>query len=107
MDGWADIFCSRRRCSAEAKQQGAVQRLGLASRLQQGTVLQDSLKQIKTKIQLMMKRTDSKINSPAMRCSKTMKKMKHNKTAKEPKKQNAGAWKRVALEEEDRVTLDR
>ena len=46
MDGWADIFCSRRRCTAEAKQQGAVQRLGLASRLQQGTVLQDSLNQI-------------------------------------------------------------
>ena len=59
-DGWADIICSRRRSSAEAKQQGAVQRLGLGSRLQQGTVLQ-----------------------------------------------NAGARKRVALEEEDRVKLDR
>ena len=33
--------------------------------------------------------------------------MKRNKTAKEPKKQNAGARKRVALEEEDRVKLDR
>ena len=46
MDGWPYIFCSRRRCSAEAKQQGAVQRLGLASRLQQGTVLQDYLNPI-------------------------------------------------------------
>jgi hypothetical protein len=32
--------------------------------------------------------------------------MKRNKTAKEPKKHNAGARKRVALEEEDRVKLD-
>ena len=30
------------RCSAEVKQQGAVQRLGLGSRLQQDTVLKDS-----------------------------------------------------------------
>ena len=29
MEGWADIFCSRRWCSAEAKQQGAVKRLEL------------------------------------------------------------------------------
>jgi hypothetical protein len=36
-----------------------------------------------------------------------MMEMKRNKTAKEPKKQNAGARKRVALEEEDRVKLDR
>ena len=107
MDSWADIFCSRRRCSAEAKQQGVVQRLGFGSRLQQGTVMKDSLKEIKTKIQLMMKRTNIKINSPAMRFSKIMKEMKRNKTAKEPKKQNAGAWKRVALEEEGRVKLDR
>ena len=33
--------------------------------------------------------------------------MKRNKTAEEPKKQNAGARKRVTLEEEDRVKLDR
>ena len=32
--------------------------------------------------------------------------MKRNKTAEEPKKQNAGARKRVALEEENRVKLD-
>ena len=64
-DGWADIFCIRRRCSAKVKQQGAVQRLGLGSRLQQGTVLQNSLKTIKTQIQLIMKRTDIKINSSA------------------------------------------
>ena len=93
--------------AAEVKQQGAMQRLGLASRLQQGTVLQDSLKQIKTKIQLMMKGTNIKINSPAMWFSQTMMEMKHNKTAEKPKKQNAGAKKRVALEEEDRVKLDR
>ena len=89
------------------KQQGAVQRLGLASRLQQGTVLQVSFKQIKTKIQLMMKRTDIKIHSPAMQFSKTMVEMKRNKNIEELKKQNAGARKRVALEEEDRVKLDR
>ena len=71
----------------------------------------DSLKQIKTKIvnltQLMMKRTDININSPAMRFSKSMMEMKRNKTAEEPLKQNAGARKRVALEEEDRVKMDR
>ena len=82
-----------------------MQRLGLTSWLQQGTVLQDSLKQIKTKIvnltQLMMKRTDININSPAMQFSKSMMEMKRNKTAEEPLKQNAGARKRVALEEED------
>ena len=33
--------------------------------------------------------------------------VKRNKTAEEPKKQNAGARKRVALEEEDKVKLDR
>ena len=93
MDGWADIFCSRRRCSAEAKQQGVVLRLGFGSRLQQGTVMQDSLREIKTKIQLMMKRTNIKINSPAMRFSKTMREMKGNKTDEEPKKQNSGASK--------------
>ena len=38
MDGCADIFRDRRRCSAELKQQ----RAGLASKLQQGTVLKDS-----------------------------------------------------------------
>ena len=54
-----------------------------------------------------MKRTNIKINSPAMRFSKTMMEMKRNKTAEEPKKQNAGTRKRVALEEEDRVKLDR
>ena len=107
MDGWADIICSRRRCSAEAKQQGAMQRLGLARRLQQGTVLQNSLKQIKTKKKLMMKCTNIKINCPAMRFSKKMMEMKRNKTAKKPKKQNAGARKRVALVEEDSVKLDR
>ena len=83
MDGWAGIFCSSSRCSAEAKQLGAMQRPGLASRPQQGTVLQDSLKQIKTNIQLMMKRTNIKINSPEMRFSKGMIEMKHNKTVKE------------------------
>ena len=46
------------RCSEEVKQKGAVQRLRLGSRLQQEIVLQNSLKTIKTKIQLMMKRTD-------------------------------------------------
>ena len=75
-----------------------MQRLELASRLQQGTVLQDSLKQVKTKIQLMMTGTNIKINSPAM---------KRNKTAEEPKKQNDGARMRVALEEDDRVKIDR
>ena len=79
-----------------------MQRLGLASRLQQGAVQQDSLKQIKTKIQVMMKRTNIKINSPTMRFSKTMMEMKRNKTAEEPKKQNAGARKRVK-----RVKMDR
>ena len=58
------------RCSAEVKQKGAVQRPGLGSRLQQEIVLQNSLKTIKTKIQLMMKRTDMSfihdaINSPS------------------------------------------
>ena len=53
----------------------------------------------------MMKRI--KINSPAMWFSKGMMEMKRNKTAEEPKKQNAGARKRVALEEENRVKLDR
>ena len=71
----------------------------------------DSLKQIKTKIvnltQLMMKRTDININSPAMRFSRSMMEMKRNKTAEEPLKQNAGARKRVALEEEDRVKMDK
>ena len=62
---------------------GAVQRLGLASRLQQGTVLQDTLKQIKKNILLMMKRTHIKINSPAMQFLKTMMEMKRNRTAKE------------------------
>ena len=61
----------------------------------------------RTKIQLMMKCTNIKINSPAMPFSKTMMEMKRNKTDKEPKKQNAGGRKRVALEEEDRVKLDR
>ena len=46
----------------------------------------------------MMKGTNIKINSPAM---------KRNKTAEEPKKQNAGARMRVALEEDDRVKIDR
>ena len=41
-----------------------------------------------------------------MRFSKTMMEMKRKKTAKEPKKQNAGARKRVALGEENRVKLD-
>ena len=36
-----------------------------------------------------------------------MMELKRNKTAEEPKKQNAGARKRVALEEEDRVKLER
>ena len=71
----------------------------------------DSLKQIKTKIvnitQNMMKRTDININSPTMRFSKSMMVMKHNKTAVEPLKQKAGARKRVALEEDDRVKMDR
>ena len=93
--------------ATEAKQHGAAQRLGLASRLQQGTVLQDSLKQINTKIQLMMKGTNIKINCPAMWFSKKIMEMKRKKTAEEPKKQNAGAKKRVALEEEDRVKMDR
>ena len=66
------------RCSAGVKQKGAVQRLGLGSRLQQETVLQNSLKTIKTKIQLMMKRTDIKISE---RFSKTIMEMKRNKTA--------------------------
>ena len=69
--------------------------------------LHDSLKQIKTKIQLMMKGTNIKINSPAMWFSNTMMEMKRNKTAEEPKKQNVSAIKRVALEEEDRVKMDR
>ena len=97
-DGWADIFCSRRRCSAEANQQGAVQRLGLPSGY-------SKTQSCRTKIQLMMKRI--KINSPAMWLSKTMMEMKRNKTAEEPKKQNAGARKRVTLKEEDRVKMDR
>ena len=63
MEGWADIFCSRRWCSAEAKQQGAVKRLELASKLQQGTFLQDSLEQIEIKIQLMLKPTNIKKNN--------------------------------------------
>ena len=89
--------------SAEAKQQGAVQRLGLASRLQPAGLPQSD----RTKIQLMMKSTNIKINSPVMRFSKTMMEMKRKKTAEEPKKQDAGARKRVALEEEDRVKLYR
>ena len=71
----------------------------------------DSLKQIKTKIvnltQFMLKRTDINLNSPAMRFSKSEMEAKRNKTAEEPMKQNAGARKRVALEEEDRVKMDR
>ena len=60
----------------------------------------------RTKIQLMMKRI--KINSPAMWFSKGMMEMRCNKTAEEPKKQNACTRKRVALEEEeDRVKMDR
>ena len=55
----------------------------------------------------MMKRTNIKIKSPAIRFSKTMMEMKRNKTAKEQKKQNAGARERVALEEEDMKKLDR
>ena len=41
------------------------------------------------------------------RFSKTMMEMKRNKTAVEPKKQDAGARNRVTLEEEDRVKFDR
>ena len=71
----------------------------------------DSLKQIKTKIvnltQHMLKRTDININSPAMRFCKSEMEAKRNKTAEEPMKENAGARKRVALEEEDRVKMDR
>ena len=62
-----------------------MQRLGLDSRLQQGTVLQDSLEQIKTKIQFWVKRTNIKMNSPEMLFSKTMMEMKRKKTAEEPK----------------------
>ena len=64
-------------------------------------------KQIKTKIQFMVQRTNIKINSTTMRFSKGMMEMKRNKTDKEPKKQNTSVGKRVALEEEDRVKLDR
>ena len=88
---------------------GAVQRQNkkeLASRLQQGTVLQDSLNPIG-------QRFSSRWSAPILKSTvqqavyQGMMEMKRNKTAEEPNKQNAGARKRVALEEEDRVNLDR
>ena len=63
INGYADMFCSRRRCSAEAgARQQATARASPA-----GLPHSD-----RTKIQLMMKRTIIKINSPVMRFSKTM-----------------------------------
>ena len=104
MDGLADIFCSRRRCSAEAKQQEAVQRLGLASRLQQGTVQQDSLNPIGQKFSSWWNAPISKSIVQQCGCPREWWKWSVKRL---PKKQNAGARKRVALEEEDRVKLNR
>ena len=74
-----------------------MQGLGLGIRLQQETVLQDSLKTIKTKINLMMKLTNIQINSLAS----VFQDNNGNEVL------NAGARNRVALEEEDSVKLDR
>ena len=69
-----------------------------------------TLKQIKTKIQNMLKhflkRTDIDINSPSFAFTQNMYSMKRNKTAEEPMEGLQGDRERKAFEEEDKIKLD-
>ena len=107
LDGWADIFFSLRRCSAEVKQQGAVHETEAwqqaAARDGPAGLPQDD--HDKDSDHDEAHRYQNQKSGELF--SKTIMEMKRNKTAEEPKKQNAGARNRVALEEEDRVKLDR
>ena len=69
-----------------------------------------TLKQIKTKVQNMMKhflkRTDIDINSPSFAFTQNMYSMKRNKTAEEPMEGLQGDRERKCFDEEDKVKLD-
>ena len=69
-----------------------------------------TLKQIKTKVQNMMKhflkRPDIDINSPSFAFTQNMYSMKRNKTAEEPMEGLQGDRERKTFEEEDKVNLD-
>ena len=69
-----------------------------------------TLKQIKTKMQNMLKhllkRSDLDINSPSFCFTQNMYSMKRNKTAEEPMEGLEGDRERKAFEEEDKVKLD-